>query len=40
MAVANALDNDVSIRLGNGDGTFTLPANSPPDVAVGDFDNN
>ena len=49
MAVANVLDNDVSIRLGNGEGTFTLPANSSPDVAVGfnprsiavgDFDNN
>ena len=49
MAVVNTFSNDVSIRLGNGDGTFTLPAESPPDVvvgsrptsiAVGDFDNN
>ena len=33
LAVANGNDNDVSIRLGNGDGTFNSTA---PDVVVGD----
>ena len=35
MAVVNFNDNDISIRLGNGDDTFTSPDNSPPDVPVG-----
>ncbi|MET0786162.1 MAG: FG-GAP-like repeat-containing protein [Paenisporosarcina sp.] len=43
LAVANIFDNDVSIRLGNGDGTFTSTApdvsvgNEPASIAVGDF---
>jgi hypothetical protein len=49
LVVANQNDNDLSIRLGIGDGTFTTPTTSPPDVivkdlpqsvAVGNFDNN
>jgi hypothetical protein len=43
LAVANADSTDVSILLGNGDGTFTVPAptyaagDEPNSVAVGDF---
>ena len=46
LAVVNDLSDDVSIRLGNGDGTFTstvpdVPVgNAPTSIAVGDFDNN
>ena len=46
LAVANDLSDDVSIRPGNGDGTFTTTApdvpvgNAPTSIAVGDFDNN
>ena len=47
LAVANTGSNNVSIRLGNGDGTFS-PATppevtvgtTPASVAVGDFDND
>jgi hypothetical protein len=46
MAVANTADANVSIRLGNGNGTFTTTApdvgvgNFPRSIAVGDFNNN
>jgi hypothetical protein len=43
LAVANNVDGDVSILLGNGDGTFDTPidfqvGNSPHGIAVGNFD--
>ncbi|OGN98058.1 MAG: hypothetical protein A2Z77_03575 [Chloroflexi bacterium RBG_13_51_36] len=43
LAVANADSTDVSILLGNGDGTFTVPAltyaggDEPNSIAVGSF---
>jgi type II secretory pathway component GspD/PulD (secretin) len=49
LAVANQVDNTVSILLGNGDGTFTaapssplmLPSgSSPTSIAVGDFNKD
>ena len=49
LAVANQVDNSVSILLGNGDGTFTaapsspllLPSGaSPTSIAVGDFNGD
>lgn len=45
LAVANQDSNDVSILLGNGDGTFRAPTNfavgtSPSSVAVGDFNGD
>ena len=45
LAVANAGSDDVSILLGNGDGTFDAPANfaagnGPVSVAVGEFDGS
>lgn len=49
LAVANQVDNSVSILLGNGDGTFTaapssplmLPSGaSPTSIAVGNFNSN
>jgi hypothetical protein len=45
LAVANANSNDVSILLGNGDGTFTPARNysvgqQPRSVAVGDFNGD
>jgi hypothetical protein len=49
LAVANEVDNTVSILLGNGDGTFTaapssplvLPSgSSPTSIAVGDFNKD
>ncbi len=33
VVVANFFDDDISVLLGNGDGTFT----AQPDVAVGNF---
>ena len=35
LAVANNGSDSVSIRLGNGDGSFCSPPNCPPDVTVG-----
>src|SRR5204863_2707584 len=45
MAVANSGENDISVFLGHGDGTFaaaaTYPVGAAPlDVAVGDFDGD
>ena len=45
LAVANSGSNDVSILLGNGDGTFQGPltfaaGSSPRSVAVGDFNGD
>jgi len=45
LAVANYLSNNVSILLGNGDGTFAVAVNyavgtGPRSVAVGDFDGD
>lgn len=47
LAVANFGDNNISILVGNGDGTFTLAANTPIPVgkgpislAVGDFNGS
>jgi hypothetical protein len=45
VAGANELDNNVSILLGNGDGTFQAPVkynagSSPQSVAVGDFNGD
>src|SRR5216110_3356533 len=42
LAVANGLSNNVSVLLGNGDGTFLAPQNLaaggfPTSIAVGDF---
>jgi hypothetical protein len=37
LAVANANDNNISILLGNGDGTFTGASGSPVIVGVGNF---
>jgi len=41
--VPNAFDGDISILLGNGDGTFTAQpdvavGNGPRSVAIGDLD--
>jgi len=42
VVVANQLDNDISVLLGNGDGTFARTdvalGNSPRSVAIGDLD--
>ena len=44
LAVANEASNNVSILLGNGDGTFTqgspVAAAGPVSVVAGDFDRN
>ncbi|MGZ7033533.1 MAG: FG-GAP repeat domain-containing protein, partial [Thermoanaerobaculia bacterium] len=45
IAVANATSNDVSILLGNGNGTFAAPVNYPAgtypeSVAIGDFNSD
>ncbi|HEX5186965.1 MAG TPA: VCBS repeat-containing protein, partial [Nitrososphaeraceae archaeon] len=46
LAVANVLSNEISILLGNGNGTFVTPAvnygvgDDPLSVAVGDFNND
>ena len=46
LAVANGASNNVSILLGNGDGTFGTPATNfavgegPASVAVGDFNGD
>ena len=46
LAVANLADDDVSIRLGNGDGNFSSTApdvevgNVPVSLAVGDFNGD
>ncbi len=45
LAVANAISNDVSILLGNGDGTFGTAASffsgsSPASIAIADLDND
>ena len=47
LGVANVNSNNVSIRLGNGDGTFTSPATPefsvgslPQGVVVGDFNGD
>ena len=47
LATANELSHNVSILLGNGDGTFTEATESPvtvgegpKSIAVGDFDGN
>jgi hypothetical protein len=45
LAVANAASNNVSVLLGNGDGTFQAPRNfpagsGPRSVAVGDFNGD
>src|SRR5215831_6172251 len=42
LVVANRISNNVSVLLGNGDGTFQSPVNyntgmQPSSVAVGDF---
>ncbi len=43
VVVANQVDNDISVLLGNGDGTFTAQpdvavGNNPTSVAIGDLD--
>ena len=45
LAVANFFSNDVSVLLGNGDGSFQAPRNfgagsAPISVAVGDFNGD
>jgi hypothetical protein len=46
LAVANQLSDNISILIGNGNGTFVIPAvnfgvgNQPLSVAVGDFNND
>src|SRR5260370_15075148 len=45
LAVANNVSNNVSVLLGNGDGTFQAPQNfgggsGPVSVAVGDFNGD
>src|SRR5260370_28862703 len=45
LAVANVFSSDVSVLLGNGDGTFRTAANYPvgtfpSSVAVGDFNSD
>ncbi len=45
LAVANESSSDVSVLLGNGDGTFQAPRNfavgdSPISIAVGDFNGD
>lgn len=45
LAVSNSADNDVSILLGNGDGTFTSAGdvqvgNGPEGLILADFDND
>ena len=44
LAVANYLTNEVSILLGNGDGTFqkalTFPVSAPTAIAVGDLNQD
>jgi hypothetical protein len=45
LAVANLGSNDVSVLLGNGDGSFQAPRNfptglEPRSVAVGDFNGD
>lgn len=45
LAVANGLSNDISVLLGNADGTFGAPMSSPvgvapKSIAVGDFDDD
>jgi hypothetical protein len=37
LAVANANDNNISILLGNGDGTFTGASGSPVNTGIGNF---
>ncbi|NES91229.1 MAG: DUF4347 domain-containing protein, partial [Okeania sp. SIO2B9] len=45
LATANGLSNDVSVLLGNGDGTFAAPTNfavgdNPLSIAVGEFNGD